>query len=814
VSTESQDLLNFVAQLPEGFAYAPIYVKGSKLQSGKVSKGKTPLEKSHHAVMTPADVALQIQRRSDVFRAVGVFTGPRSKGLVILDVDRNLAKLIKKWGSSLEGAPKVTSTKANAAKYLYRVPEALWGEVSGFGLSDTGAGYEVLWGRQGLLYGAYPGSSDGKGAEGFYGFEGDLEAIPEAPAWLLAEMKDHAGKGPVDGGFIKNRKALDFSDRAPEEVAEIIQSALRVIPGQGGGSRDHWIKVGMAIHSELPTDLGLALWSAWSADDPEFADDWTDGNPCEDAWKSFKRGSVSLGTLFWLADQQLPGRLWLSEDLRKVVTDIEDDNVTRIRQVTLNYAEVIKRARALQELDNPAEMAHCMNVLALEAGYRDAGALERLLISQIQYEQQEDEIGMDRLLSKDLRFEYLIPDLLPCPGTVMIHGAGGDGKSMSAWTIAKHVARGIPFSVRGDLVPVEAGPVLILNGDQSEVQVQQQMRDLEFDASDPVTVVMGWDLNWYFRFVKLIEKHRPKLVIIDSITGCSRGSAFDENKKEFASPIYWLSNNNGRLFPGCTILLIHHANKTGGFRGSTAIRDAVDEVWGLRRPDKRQLEQVGHNARLIAVEKSRAGRDGSRLLMKLEDDLTFSLADYVETDVESANPASVVDRVLQRLRAAYPRALAVTDLAADPLCGGKVAAIRKSLQRLLSRGLIEIGGVAESGKAGRPSNQYVALLSRDMPHKGGVLNTKTSARQGNQMGQPSGVSYLEDEDLGGTGVTEAEGAETSVSNWDTPTPCPIQEPSDQQASAPIGQVLHVSPCKERTAQELLQLTEAARDAWN
>jgi hypothetical protein len=814
VSTESQDLLNFVAELPEGFAYAPIYVKGSSLQSGKVSKGKTPLEKSHHAVMTPADVALQIHRKPEIFRAVGVFTGPRSKGLVILDVDRNLAKLKGKWGESLQGAPVVTSTKANAAKYLYSVPEALWGEVSGFGLSDTGAGYEVLWGRQGLLYGAYPGSSDGKGAEGFYGFEGDLEVIPEAPAWLLAEMKDHAGKGPADGGFIKNRKALDFSDRAPEEVAEIIQSALRVIPGQGGGSRDHWIKVGMAIHSELPGDLGLTLWSAWSADDPEFADDWTDGNPCEDAWKSFKRGSVSLGTLFWLADQQLPGRLWLSEDLRKVVTDIEDDNVTRIRQVTLNYAEVIKRARALQELDNPAEMAHCMNVLALEAGYRDAGALERLLISQIQYEQQEDEIGMDRLLSKDLRFEYLIPDLLPCPGTVMIHGAGGDGKSMSAWTIAKHVARGIPFSVRGDLVPVEAGPVLILNGDQSEVQVQQQMRDLEFDASDPVTVVMGWDLNWYFRFVKLIEKHRPKLVIIDSITGCSRGSAFDENKKEFASPIYWLSNNNGRLFPGCTILLIHHANKTGGFRGSTAIRDAVDEVWGLRRPDKRQLEQVGHNARLIAVEKSRAGRDGSRLLMKLEDDLTFSLADYVETDVESANPASVVDRVLQRLRAAYPRALAVTDLAADPLCGGKVAAIRKSLQRLLSRGLIEIGGVAESGKAGRPSNQYVALLSRDMPHKGGVLNTKTSARQGNQMGQPSGVSYLEDEDLGGTGVTEAEGAETSVSNWDTPTPCPIQEPSDQQASAPIGQVLHVSPCKERTAQELLQLTEAARDAWN
>jgi hypothetical protein len=47
------------------------------------------------------------------------------------------------------------STESQDLLYLYRVPEALWGEVSGFGLSDTGAGYEVLWGRQGLLYGAY-----------------------------------------------------------------------------------------------------------------------------------------------------------------------------------------------------------------------------------------------------------------------------------------------------------------------------------------------------------------------------------------------------------------------------------------------------------------------------------------------------------------------------------------------------------------------------------------------------------------------------------------------------------------------------------
>ena len=468
MSIESQDLLNFVAQLPEGFAYAPIYVKGSKLQSGKVSKGKTPLEKSHHAVMGPADVALQIQRRPEIFRAVGVFTGPRSKGLVILDVDRNLAKLKSKWCSSLRGAPVVTSTKANAAKYLFTVPEALWGEVSGFGLSDTGAGYEVLWGRQGLLYGAYPGSSDGKGAEGFYGFEGDLEAIPEAPAWLLAEMREAAGKDPTDAGFIKNRKALDFSDRTPEEVAEIVQSALRVIPGQGAGSRDHWIKVGMAIHSELSDDLGLTLWSAWSAEDPEFCEDWVESNPCEEVWKSFKRGSVTLGTLFWLADQQLPGRLWLSEDLRKVVTEIEA--VASGEMPT--FGVLIKAVREALQLENPAEQKYELHKIAHKARMRDSMELEKMYVDQIQHESQSDTMTVGELLQQNFERTYLIPDLLPNPSVVLIYGAGGDGKSMTAWTLAKHVATGQPFVIRGKHVPVEQGPVLLLNGDQPLVQMQ------------------------------------------------------------------------------------------------------------------------------------------------------------------------------------------------------------------------------------------------------------------------------------------------------------------------------------------------------
>jgi hypothetical protein len=229
----------------------------------------------------------------------------------------------------------------------------------------------------------------------------------------------------------------------------------------------------------------------------------------------------------------------------------------------------------------------------------------------------------------------------------------------------------------------------------------------------------------------------------------------------------------------------------------------VDEVWGLRRPDKRQLEQTGANARLITVEKSRAGRDGSKLLLKLESDLTFSLADYVEIDLESASPASIVDRVLQRLRAAHPRAITRSELAADPLCGGKVAAIHKALQRLTSRGLVEVVGTQATGA--RPSNLYLAVLSRprDMCVKECPILEKPSGGLESKSGQPSEVSEFE----------RATGAPPAA-NQDSPTPCPDSLRSHTSGSADVGQVSPIPPKTERTSAELEALKRAAADAWS
>ena len=659
------------------------------MKSGKPATGKNPLEESYDREFGPADVVLALRKNPDL-QAVGLFTGIRGKGIVILDVDKNHENLSKQWGSTLENAPKIVSPKKNAAKYIFRVPEELWGAVKGHGLrQEDGGDYEILWGpnRQGLLMGAYPGHKRTGTPEGHYLLEGNLRTVPEAPAWLIAEMKAPPRTN-------QNRKDIDFSDRTSDEIIQIVGDCLSVIPHRGAGSREQWIQVGMAINSALPNDMGLALWSSWSAQDPDYSNEWNEAddhhNPCTEPWYSFKGSGVGLGTLIWLADREDPKRTRFPEDIAKIVKAAEEKQIQEIRATVLDFDEVVKRAKNILDLDNPAEVNYKLNALALQSGYRDQSAIEKIIVDQLAYENQKGIFDAEQLMKMDIKREYLIPDLLPSPSVVLIYGAGGDGKSMSAWTLAKHVSSGTPFVVRGSLVPIKKGPVLILNGDQPLTQLREQLEEVDYPVNTNTKILTDWQLQRYAQFVQLMKDYQPKLVIIDSLIGCSGGKAFDENKSDFATPLYWLTRNNGNLFPKTTILIIHHANKNGGFRGTSAIRDAVDETWALSKPSEEEASRIGKFSRLITIEKSRQGRMGTQLLMQMQDDLSFTIADHTPEVESEPTPTSVTGRVLQRMRVIYPQTRTTNELVDDPVLEGKPPAIRKSVQRLTKRGLIEV----------------------------------------------------------------------------------------------------------------------------
>jgi|TARA_R100000455_G_C6273023_1_gene130231 hypothetical protein len=692
-------LQDFVKALPEGLVYAPIHAKSAK----RGFCGKQPLKASFDQKFGPADVALALQRNSDL-KAVGIFTGIRGNGIVFLDVDRNLKRCMKQWGESLAGAPMVTSTKQNAAKFIFRVPEPLWKDVKGRGLGKED--YEILWNskRQGIIFGAYPGGDNSEPGE--YKLEGDLNNIPVAPDWLLAEMREPPK--------LIIKRDLDFSDRTTDEIFQIVKDCLSVIPNKGKGSRDHWIKIGMAINSALPNEAGRMLWTSWSADDPDFKDEWEDNDPCENIWHSFKGNGVGLGTLIRLADLEDPHRHRFSDDIAKIVEDADNKQVQEYRQSTLEYEEVMKRAKAILKLDNPAEVNYKLNSLALQAGYRDQTALEKLIVDQMAYEKKETLMTATELMKLEDKREYLIPDVLPHPSTILIYGAGGDGKSTAAWALAKHIVSGKPFRVRGADVPIQQGPVLLLNGDQPLIQLKEQLIEADFPITDETYIQTDWQLQRYAQFIELMDKYKPKLVVIDSLIGCSGGRAFDENKSDFATPLYWLTKNNGPLFHATTIIIIHHANKNGGFRGTSAIRDAVDETWSLKRPESdpqkrsKEQQQLKPHERLIEVEKSRSGRSGTHLILGQTEDLDFYIADFTpEMDPDSNAPSSVQGRVLSRLRTAYPESRTKTDLIADRLIGGTPAAIKKTLQRLEAQQLI----VSSVSKGSRTKN-YIANLAR------------------------------------------------------------------------------------------------------
>jgi hypothetical protein len=189
--------------------------------------------------------------------------------------------------------------------------------------------------------------------------------------------------------------------------------------------------------------------------------------------------------------------------------------------------------------------------------------------------------------------------------------------------------------------------------------------------------------------------------------------------------------------------------------------------------------------------------------MKLEkrsDVLAHGLRGDAHT--EGAGPASIVDRVLQRVRAASPRSVSRAELAADPLCGGSVTAIRKALQRLVSRGLVEVTGTTQS-TGGAASLFQAVSYTRDMSLNVCPTLEKPSGGLESGVGQPSDVSQ----------PVPPLGAEDGT-RWDSLAPCPTPKSSDTKGSTGMGQVLEVSPREERSPEELERLMAEAAKMWD
>jgi hypothetical protein len=78
------------------------------------------------------------------------------------------------------------------------------------------------------------------------------------------------------------------------------------------------------------------------------------------------------------------------------------------------------------------------------------------------------------------------------------------------------------------------------------------------------------------------EPEIPEEVVVDTFSMCSSG--VDENSNSEVAK-YLATASEIKLKYGCHVTIIHHMNKSGGFRGASALRDNVDTMITLDRGD-------------------------------------------------------------------------------------------------------------------------------------------------------------------------------------------------------------------------------------
>ena len=214
------------------------------------------------------------------------------------------------------------------------------------------------------------------------------------------------------------------------------------------------------------------------------------------------------------------------------------------------------------------------------------------------------------IASSDKARDWLIAGIMPL-GTVMLFAAsGGSGKSTIAYNWALHIALGQSWSGRHCL----KGKSLIIQSDEPLVDASEKLTVIGYQDADLEPNTINFWETWRFAHMKQLEdyvkKHRPLFIAIDSLTACLAGMDVDLIKSNAGDVIYGLRDIANTY--KCSIMILHHLNKSGGLRDSSSFVDNVSEVVKLYRPDNNFDPNEFH----VEWLKSRSGLTGKHVLQR------------------------------------------------------------------------------------------------------------------------------------------------------------------------------------------------------
>ena len=213
------------------------------------------------------------------------------------------------------------------------------------------------------------------------------------------------------------------------------------------------------------------------------------------------------------------------------------------------------------------------------------------------------------IANSDKARDWLIAGIIPLGSVTLLAAAGGTGKTTLVYNWALHVALGTPWSGRRCM----KGRCLLISADEPLTDTAEKLSVIGYqDAGLTPGDISFWE-TWRFAHMKQLEdyirKERPSLVMIDSLTACLAGMNVDLAKSSAGDAIYGLRDmaNTYR----CSIVILHHLNKSGGLRDSTSFVDNVSEVVKLTRS-----ESFDPNEFTLEWLKSRSGLAGKHVLKR------------------------------------------------------------------------------------------------------------------------------------------------------------------------------------------------------
>lgn len=183
--------------------------------------------------------------------------------------------------------------------------------------------------------------------------------------------------------------------------------------------------------------------------------------------------------------------------------------------------------------------------------------------------------------------EFAVSGFLPSGVLAALCGDGATGKTYTLLDMAVCVATGKDWLN----MQVEQGAVLIIDEESGKRRLLKRIQDTMIGHDVPRSTnppiyahcKTGFDAGNKEDIAKLdnlLTTTQAKFVILDSLAAITPG--LDENSSKAMRPpldaLQALAQKHNAI-----IFVIHHNNKNGNFRGSSAIRDSVDYLFEVKR---------------------------------------------------------------------------------------------------------------------------------------------------------------------------------------------------------------------------------------